>query len=102
MTDNERIVKGEVGMENTEGALLLSAEQCAKLLGLGRTYIFRLLAEGRLESIALGRRRLIPRDAIDAFIAAERERQAYENEGEAMSQGWPTSPKRPKDSGTPQ
>ncbi len=101
MTDNERIVKGEMSMENTEGALLLSAEQCAKLLGLGRTYIFRLLAEGRLESIALGRRRLIPRDALDAFIAAERERQAAENEGEAMSQGWPTSPERPKGSGTP-
>ena len=58
-------------MENTEGALLLSAEQCAKLLGLGRTYIFRLLAEGRLESIAVGRRRLIPRAALDAFIARE-------------------------------
>ena len=85
MTDNERIVKGEVGMENTEGALLLSAEQCAKLLGLGRTYIFRLLAEGRLESIALGRRRLIPRDALDAFIARERERQATENDTASQS-----------------
>ena len=85
-----------------EKAILLSPEQCAELLGLGRSFVFKLLAEGRLESIALGRRRLIPRDAVDAFIASERERQAAENEGEAMSQGWPTSPERTKDSGTPQ
>ena len=80
-----------------ENPILLSAEQCAELLGLGRSFVFKLLAEGRLESIALGRRRLIPRDALDAFIARERERQAAENEGEAMSQGWPT---RPQGSGT--
>ncbi len=84
-----------------ENPILLSAEQCAELLGLGRTFVFKLLAEGRLQSIALGRRRLIPRDALDAFIAAERERQAAENGGEAMEQGWPTGPKRSDDSGTP-
>ncbi len=85
-----------------ENPILLSAEQCAELLGLGRTSIFKLLAEGRLESIALGRRRLIPRDALDSFIASERERQAAENEGADVAQGWPTRPGRPKDSGTPQ
>ena len=63
-----------------EKAILLSPEQCAELLGLGRTSVFKLLAEGRLESIALGRRRLIPRDALDAFIASERERQAAEHD----------------------
>jgi excisionase family DNA binding protein len=85
-----------------ETAILLSPEQVAQILGIGRTFVFALIANGRLKSLKLGRRRLIPRDEVEAFIDSERERQAAENEGEAMSQGWPTNPERPKDSGTPQ
>ncbi len=84
-----------------ENALLLSPEAASQLLGVGRTYLYALLAQRRLRSLKLGRRRLIPRQAVEDFIASERERQAAEDEGEAMSQGWPTSPERPGDSGTP-
>ena len=84
-----------------ENAILLSPEQVAQILGIGRTFVFALIANGRLKSIKLGRRRLIPRAEVEAFIALERDHQAAENEGEAMSQGWPSSPERPKDSGTP-
>jgi len=65
-------VKGAV-MEN---ALLLSVEQCAEMLGVGRTFVYALLAKGRLESLKLGKRRLIPREALEAFIKSERELQA--------------------------
>jgi len=85
-----------------ENALLLSPEQVAEILGIGRTFVFELIGNGRLKSLKLGRRRLIPRAEVEAFIASERERQAAENEGDAMSQGWPTSPERPEDNGTPQ
>ncbi len=85
-----------------ENAILLSPEQVAQILGIGRTFVFALIANGRLKSIKLGRRRLIPRAEVEAFIASEQDRQAAENEGEAMSQGWPTSPERMKDRGTPQ
>ena len=83
-----------------ENALLLSPEQVAHILGIGRTFVFALIANGRLKSIKLGRRRLVPRAEVEAFVASERDRQAAENEGEAMSPGWPTSSERPKDSGT--
>jgi excisionase family DNA binding protein len=45
-------------------------EEAAHLLGIGRTLTFRLVGTGELESIRIGRRRLIPRAAIDAFVRA--------------------------------
>lgn len=52
--------------------LLITPKRAAELLGVGRTFVYaELLAKGRLESIKLGRRRLILREAIDAFIARE-------------------------------
>ncbi len=61
--------------------LLITPERAAQLLGVGRTFVYtELLAKGRLESLKLGRRRLIPREALEAFIASERERQGAEND----------------------
>ena len=54
-----------------ENAILLSPEQCAEMLGIGRTFVYELIATGRLESLKLNRRRLVPRAALDAFIARE-------------------------------
>ena len=48
---------------------LLSIKQAAYQLGLGRTSIYELLAAGKLKSLKIGRRRCIPREAIDEFIA---------------------------------
>jgi excisionase family DNA binding protein len=47
---------------------LFSINQAASHLGIGRTATYALLKTGRLKSITIGRRRLIPADAIDAFI----------------------------------
>lgn len=65
----------------TNGAILLSAEEAAEMLGIGRTFVFELIANGRLESITIGRRRLIPRDALERLVAEERERQLAEKCG---------------------
>ena len=38
----------------TNGAILLGAEEAAEVLGIGRTFVFELVAKGRLESIKIG------------------------------------------------
>ena len=54
--------------------ILLCAEEGAELLGIGRSKIWELLLSGQIESVHIGRRRLIPRDALESFV--ERQRQA--------------------------
>ncbi len=40
----------------------------ARTYGLSRTTLYKLLAEGRLQSVKVGRRRLILRDSLDALL----------------------------------
>lgn len=66
--------------------LLITPKRAGQLLGVGRTFVYtELLAKGRLESLKLGRRRLIPRDALDKFLAQERQRQAADNDTASQS-----------------
>ena len=60
----------------------LTPEETARVLGIGRTFVYQLLASGKLESFKLGRRRLVPVDAIDRLVAEARQRQADESAGE--------------------
>ena len=43
---------------------LLSVEEAARRAGVGRSLLYGLIARGRLRSVKVGRRRLIPADAI--------------------------------------
>jgi excisionase family DNA binding protein len=43
---------------------LLSVAQTARRLGLGRTAVYDLFGRGELRSLKVGRRRLIPADAL--------------------------------------
>ena len=54
------------------GRLLYSVTEAADLLGVGRTYMFRLIATGEVESIKVGRLRKIPRDALGRYIDRRR------------------------------
>jgi excisionase family DNA binding protein len=45
-------------------------EAAAKAYGLSRTTLYKLLREGRLRSVLIGRRRLILCDSLDALLAA--------------------------------
>lgn len=47
--------------------LLDIAETCATL-HLGRTKVSELIASGQLGSVVVGRRRLIPVEAVDRFV----------------------------------
>jgi excisionase family DNA binding protein len=48
--------------------LLCSTEEAAQLLGIGRSQLFELLARAELESVKIGRRRLVPRDALGTYV----------------------------------
>jgi excisionase family DNA binding protein len=50
-------------------ALAVSISETAKALGLGRTTIYAMIADGRLEAIKLGRRRLVPVESIRRLVA---------------------------------
>lgn len=48
-----------------------SPAEAARVLGIGRSHLYELLAQGRIRSVKLGARRIIPRDAILELLAAE-------------------------------
>ena len=51
--------------------LALSINDTAKLLSLGRTSIYAMIADGRLEAFRLGRRRLVRMESVKRLIAAQ-------------------------------
>ena len=49
--------------------LTVTVEEAARLLGVSRGLAYELVARGQLPALRLGRRRVVPRIAIDALIA---------------------------------
>lgn len=49
---------------------MLTAEEAAEALSLGRTTVFGLIRSGELRSVKIGRARRIPAAAIDAYVAS--------------------------------
>ncbi|MFZ3558800.1 MULTISPECIES: excisionase family DNA-binding protein [unclassified Streptomyces] len=47
--------------------VLLTVEEAARRLSIGRTHCFRLLATGELDSVTLGRARRVPAEAVIEF-----------------------------------
>jgi excisionase family DNA binding protein len=45
-----------------------SIEYAARALGIGRSSVYRLIREGRLQTFTLGRRRLVTDEAIRAVV----------------------------------
>ena len=62
-------VRAEADAVPREPDRLLSVDEAAAMLGLGRSRMYAELGAGRLRSIQVGRRRLIPTAAIAAFIS---------------------------------
>ena len=62
--------------------LLLKAGDVAKLLGLGRSKVFAMLAVGELPVIRIGRSVRVPRAALEGWIA-ERTQHANGRSGDA-------------------
>jgi len=49
--------------------LLLTPEQAADVLSIGRTKLFELLANGTLPSVRIGNCRRVPAAALESFVA---------------------------------
>jgi excisionase family DNA binding protein len=49
--------------------LLLTVEEAADRLGIGRTLTYALVKTGEIESVQIGRLRRIPLGALDDFLA---------------------------------
>jgi excisionase family DNA binding protein len=54
--------------ETSSQPLLVTVEEAARLLRIGRTTMFELIGNGEIKSIRLGRRRLIARKSLESFI----------------------------------
>lgn len=51
--------------------LAVSINDAAKALGLGRTTIYAMIADGRLEAFKIGRRTLVRTDSIRRLVAKQ-------------------------------
>lgn len=48
--------------------LLYSIEEAAKLLSVGKRKVEALVADGEVETVLIGRRRLVPAEALTDYI----------------------------------
>jgi excisionase family DNA binding protein len=51
----------------------LGVEDAARLLNVGRSTAYDLIRSGRLRSVKIGRRRLVPLDALDDLLNSLKE-----------------------------
>jgi excisionase family DNA binding protein len=51
--------------------VLCSIPDAAKALGLGRSKLYELIAEGRLETVSIGRRRLVRVESVRTLALGE-------------------------------
>jgi excisionase family DNA binding protein len=64
----ESTVPGASAFALDGGALLLSVAEAAKQLGISRGRFYELVNCGEIDSVSIGRRRLISRDALAKFV----------------------------------
>jgi excisionase family DNA binding protein len=50
--------------------LLLSVEEAADMIGLGRTRTYELVMTKKIQSVKVGRRRLVVRSSLAEFVQA--------------------------------
>ena len=53
-------------------AVLLTIEEAAERLRIGRTSMYRLVSTGVVESVTIGRLRRVPLECLDKFVATLR------------------------------
>lgn len=56
--------------------LLLTPEEAALVLGIGRTKVYELMLSNALESVKIGASRRIPADSLTTFVEGLRARNA--------------------------
>ena len=62
-------VKAEMASNSGIGiSILVSVEETATLLRIGRTTAYELVMCGRIQSVKVGRRRLVLREGIERYV----------------------------------
>lgn len=64
---------GRYAADRAVSKLLLTPEEAAEALSIGRSKLYELLANGSLESVAIGACRRIPKTALHDFVERLRE-----------------------------
>ena len=67
-----------------EGKLLLSVDQAAQRLSIGRSLCYELVMRGDIPSLKLGRRRLVSVAALEQFIVERLEEETGATETERV------------------
>lgn len=52
----------------TDTAHLLAITEAARRLGIGKTKLYELLADGQLETVHVGKRRLVVAESVAAYV----------------------------------
>ncbi len=68
-----------------EDRLTVSVEEAAVLLGISRALAYDLVRRGELPHLRLGRRVVVPRKALEEFVATASLRPPFEGTSLAMS-----------------
>jgi len=53
----------------TRPRIVLTVEEAAECLSIGRTLMYALVMAGEVESVQIGRLRRIPSDALDGYVS---------------------------------
>ena len=53
--------------------LVLTVEEAAECLGIGRTLMYALITTGEVESVHIGRLRRVPADALERYVSTLRQ-----------------------------
>ena len=61
-------MEGRSMMQRETPELLLTIEEAAKALRIGRTHMFKLLGNGEIRSVYIGRSRRISIDALKDYV----------------------------------
>jgi excisionase family DNA binding protein len=59
---------GDAKIPSQTRRFILTVEEAAEALGVGRTTMYGLLAAGMVESVRIGRLRRIPVDALTSYV----------------------------------
>jgi excisionase family DNA binding protein len=61
--DTEEFSRSQIG-----NPVLVTVEEAATLLRIGRTTTYELVMSGKIQSVKVGRRRLVVRDGVGTYV----------------------------------
>jgi excisionase family DNA binding protein len=68
MSEHSTAITTGKGIVHTPDRLMLTVEEAAERLGIGRTLMYELITAGEVESVRIGRLRRVPTDALSTFV----------------------------------